>query len=905
MTPQAHPGARLSWLALLCCITSLVQGATYDVGPGKARTLLREVPWATLQPGDVVNIHSKPGGYHEKIQISASGTAGARIVIRGIPDPVTGALPIIDGKDAVEDPSIDWRSNVFSDLGLIVVSPRKTGYVYGSYHVSFVDIETLDIRNALYTTDNSTTYTDQLGTVRGYDNFSCGIYIEWAHDLAVRGCEISNCGNGLFANSKNGTAQSSARLLIEKNYFHDNSLPVTMDPNNPAVVLNNGYHDHHCYTESVGVIYQYNRFGPLRPGAHGVAIKDRSSGQVIRYNEFDMTEQSNVLNLADPQGGSGLIDVQPDYLDSFVYGNLITIRDYASSMSVIFFGAFNGPNFYAAQHRGTLHFYHNTIVSHHKAVALFFLPDQTYAGTNQTFETVDCRNNIFYSDTALQNNIYNAVHFFTGGSNSLGGGDILLGKNWISPGWLKDSPGHGYSGRLLGTTNLIVGDVNGANNPGFADMAGQDYHLLTGANALDAAGPLAAPALPANDVTQQYAPPQSFVARVTLGAAPDLGALESSGAAPPPGPGQLQFAASSYSVNESAGSVTLTVERVNGTNGAVGVDFATADGTASSPGDFTATNGTLAWTAGDAAPKTFAVIIVNDALAEGSETLTVRLSNPTGDAALGGTTITTVTIVDDDAPPSSNLPNRRPQAQPQCLLVALNTATPVTLAGRDGDNDPLTFSVTTAPAKGLLSGTPPNLTYTPNSNATGPDYFFFVANDGKTNSQPAIVTLAINSSTGSPPVSLLTPTANEWFVTPTNIVLTASASDAAGIYAVEFYEGTNTLATLFSPPFTFTWTNPPPGVYTLVAKAYNPLGRRGLSAPATIRVLGALPSITARPAGGTLQIAWPLAVGGAVLEESTDLLHWSLVTNAVVDTITERTHTFTPGPGRYFRFSVW
>ena len=883
-------------------------GTIYNVGPGQPLAALRDVPWGTLQPGAIVNIHSKPGGYKEKIQISASGTANARIVIRGIPDPVTGALPIIDGKDAVEDPSIDFRSPVFSDLGIIVVSPRKTGYVYGVYHVSFVDIETLDIRNALYTADNSITYTDQTGAVRGYHTFGCGIYIEWAHDLTIRGCEISYCGNGLFANSKNLAAQSSARLLIERNYFHDNSHPYIPDPNNPGSPLqgSNGYHHHHCYTESVGAIYQYNRFGRLRPGAHGVAIKDRSSGQIIRYNEFDMTEQSNVLNLADAQGGSGHIDVQPDYRDSYVYGNLITIQPYASSISMVFWGAFNGPNFYAAQHRGTLHFYHNTIVNHHENVALFLMPDRTYTGTNRTYETVECRNNIFFTDTALQNNIYDAMYFTTGGSNSLGGGDVVLGKNWISPNWRKESPNHPSTSQLLGTANLIVGDVNGANNPGFADMANRDYRLLSGANSLDAAGPLAPAALPANDVTQQFAAPQTFAARVTLGAAPDLGAVESTGAAPPPGPGQLQFASANYSVNEAAGSVTLTVLRVNGTNGAVGVSFATASGTATSPADFTAINGTLAWPAGDATPKTLAVTLVNDTVTESSKGFTVSLSNPTGTATFGSPTTATVTLFDDDAPPVSTVPNRRPQSQPQCLLVVLNTATPITLAGRDGDGDPLTYSITVAPTRGVLSGTAPNLTYTPNNNVSGPDYFCFVANDGKTDSHPAVVTLAINSSANPPPVvGLLTPATNSWFVGPTNIVLTASATDTDGIYAVEFYEGTNALAQLFTPPFTFTWTNPPPGTYTLLAKAYDAGGRRGLSAPATIRVLGAMPVVNVRPTGGMFQVAWPLGVSGAVLEESTNLRQWTLVTNAVVDTVTERTHSFTPGPGRYFRFSVW
>lgn len=884
------------------------EAAIYEVGPGQPRTLLREVPWAALQPGDVVNIHSKPGGYKEKLQISASGTANARIVIRGIPDPVTGALPIIDGNGAVEDPAFDPRHPGFAQWSLILVSPRNTGYVYGTTHVSFVDIETLDLRNATYAGDGSVTYIDKTGATRGYGAFCAAIYIEWARDFAVRGCEISNCGIGVFANSKNGAAQSSARLLIERNYFHDNSNPYIADPANPGgVPLSNGFGEHHCYTESVGIIYQYNRFGRHRPGARGVAIKDRSSGQVIRYNEFDLTEQSNMLNLADPQGGSGYIDTQPDYRDSFVYGNLITVQDYAGSLSMIFWGAFNSPNSYAQQHRGTLHFYHNTVVSHHKGMALFHLPDQPYTGTNPTYESVDCRNNIFFTDTALQNSIYNAMYFSTAGSNTLGGGDIVLGKNWISPNWRKESPGHPWTGQLLGTANLIVGDPAGANNPGFADAAAKDYRLLTGANSLDAAGPPASAALPAYAVNQQYAAPQTFTTRAMLGAALDLGALESSGAPPPPGPGQLQFASANASVNESAGGVTLTVLRVNGTNGTVGVSYATASGTATSPGDFSTTSGTLSWPAGDAQPKTFTIPLVNDTVAESTKTFTATLANPTGTATLGAVTSASVTLLDDDTPPAAAGLNRRPQAIPQCLLVALNTATPITLAGRDGDGDPLTFAMATAPFRGVLSGTPPNLTYTPNSNATGPDAFSFTVSDGKTSSAPAVVTLAINSSVNPPPsVNLLTPTPNTWLVGPTNLVLSASAADADGIYAVEFYEGTNTLAQVFTPPYTFAWTNPPPGSYTVVAKAYDNGGRRGLSAPVPIRVLGAVPTMTARATtNGVFQFAWPLGVTGAVLEESTDLMNWTLVTNTLVDTATERTHSVLPDLRRYYRFSVW
>ena len=183
-------------LFLLSAISA--SATTYDIGPGFPLSNLRDVPWAALNPGDIVNVHTKPGGYHEMIQISRSGTAAQHIVIHGVPDPVTGALPILDGNGAVEDPMTDWRNPVFGVLGVLVVSPRATGYSYGNFHISYLDIENLDIRNALY----GGSLVDKGGVARLWDGFACGIYIEWAHDLAVRGCEISNCCNHCISMDK-------------------------------------------------------------------------------------------------------------------------------------------------------------------------------------------------------------------------------------------------------------------------------------------------------------------------------------------------------------------------------------------------------------------------------------------------------------------------------------------------------------------------------------------------------------------------------------------------------------------------------------------------------------------------------------------------------------------------------
>ncbi len=49
----------------------------------------------------------------------------------------------------------------------------------------------------------------------------------------------------------------------------------------------------------------------------------------------------------------------------------------------------------------------------------------------------------------------------------------------------------------------------------------------------------------------------------------------------------------------------------------------------------------------------------------------------------------------------------------------------------------------TQPAKGVLSGTAPNLTYTPTSNLNGPDSFTFKVNDGTVDSPAATVSITI------------------------------------------------------------------------------------------------------------------------------------------------------------------
>jgi len=109
-------------------------------------------------------------------------------------------------------------------------------------------------------------------------------------------------------------------------------------------------------------------------------------------------------------------------------------------------------------------------------------------------------------------------------------------------------------------------------------------------------------------------------------------------------PGTLALSAATYTVAQNAGALVITVGRTAGVSGAVGVTYATTDGTAAAGTDYTAATGTLNWAANDASAKTFSVPISNTAPFTGSKTFMVALSSPTGGASVGSPSSATATI---------------------------------------------------------------------------------------------------------------------------------------------------------------------------------------------------------------------------------------------------------------------
>jgi len=105
------------------------------------------------------------------------------------------------------------------------------------------------------------------------------------------------------------------------------------------------------------------------------------------------------------------------------------------------------------------------------------------------------------------------------------------------------------------------------------------------------------------------------------------------------------------------------------------------------------------------------------------------------------------------APSGSGSPasrSRAPEADDQAVTVAFNTPEVITLTANDPDIGPqaLTYSIVSQPQHGTFTGTPPNVTYTPDTDYSGQDSFTFTANDGATVSDPATVSITIEAESG-------------------------------------------------------------------------------------------------------------------------------------------------------------
>ena len=433
----------------------------WDIGPGQTYENIEDAPWQALGPDTLVRIHWRAEPYRAKWVISAEGTAETPIVITGVPD--AGRRPVITGQDAVTPTALDYWGEPRS---LIKVGGSSTpggepGWIY---------IERLELRGA----HPEHRFTDDRGAAGQYADNAASVFVESGHDIFLRNNRVVGSGNGIFS------SPPAVNLTLQCNLVDGNGVEGDI-------------YVHNLYLNSQGAtLIEYNHFAGLCPTCPGNNLKSRASGLVVRYNWIE--DGNRQLDLVDT--GEASIAAQPGYDDVFVYGNVLVEGEGEGNSQMVHFGGDSGTT---SQYRaGTLHFFHNTVVSTRGGnTTLFRL---SFSGAS-----VDARNNVVFA---------------TAGGPRLGmlddEGTARLEHNWLPTGW-RD--GHsGVSGTLTALANVEGED------PAFVDITGQDFTLGPNSNAIDQGGALAT-AASAHPVDREYAPHLGGTARA-LGATPDLGAFE-------------------------------------------------------------------------------------------------------------------------------------------------------------------------------------------------------------------------------------------------------------------------------------------------------------------------------------------------------------------------------------------
>ncbi len=108
----------------------------------------------------------------------------------------------------------------------------------------------------------------------------------------------------------------------------------------------------------------------------------------------------------------------------------------------------------------------------------------------------------------------------------------------------------------------------------------------------------------------------------------------------------------------------------------------------------------------------------------------------------------TLEDLDFDVVPDAG--NEPPLAADGFVTTQQDTPVALSLSAADPNGGPLSFAIVTPPANGALSGTPPQLVYTPTASFSGFDHFTFRANDGLADSNAATWTVMVGDVNGPP-----------------------------------------------------------------------------------------------------------------------------------------------------------
>jgi hypothetical protein len=120
-----------------------------------------------------------------------------------------------------------------------------------------------------------------------------------------------------------------------------------------------------------------------------------------------------------------------------------------------------------------------------------------------------------------------------------------------------------------------------------------------------------------------------------------------------------------------------------------------------------------------------------------------------------------------------------------------------------------------------------------------------VDDDGATRTSSAVSITVTSAPNQLPTVSVTSPIAGQSFTAPASITMTAAASDSDGtISGVDFYVGSQLIASDTSSPYSASWTNVAAGSYSLTARARDNSGGTRTSTAVAVTVTAAAPQPT-------------------------------------------------------------
>ena len=431
--------------------TAVGKGKVFEVGPAHPLHDLNAVPWGRLQRGDTVRIHNddttgrSPSVYHQHISIAATGTADQPVRICGVPD-AQGVKPILDGDNASSPKDNDWAGGWLEDLGLIMIYDAPHKYDSTPDNNRNILIEGLHLRNV---TPAFKFVRQRDGTSVPYNAGASCIHVHNGREVMIRGNELENCSQAIFANSQTPAGSMVYDLTVEGNYLREWGLTGS-------------YYVHGMYLQAVGLAVQFNYFGTSAAGAMGNAIKSRSVLNFLRWNyisqpvvstarAFDLVEPQafecyvNPYSFAyyhspgnnaciPPHDGADSDPVGPDqvaanfeaYHSDYIYGNVLD--DVGSEVAFVHYGYDQQVEQAPAYIRrgGTLYYWNNTHFVHKSnGLKTIFDPSSPdIKGSSYEFPSIESLNNVFAANGATTYQWVQALW-----------ARVIVDANWMKPGF--------------------------------------------------------------------------------------------------------------------------------------------------------------------------------------------------------------------------------------------------------------------------------------------------------------------------------------------------------------------------------------------------------------------------------------------------------------------------------------